>query len=72
MRKRVPDEVRAALEASGLPWAIEQGSRHQKIRLAGFMVGVLPTGGCNARINNRGSANVVAAIRRKAKELKHG
>lgn len=57
-----------ALEATGLPWEIEDGHGHVKIKLAGHLVGVMRRNKAGA--HKRAEQNVIAQIRRKASELK--
>lgn len=57
-----------ALEATGLPWEIEDGHGHVKIKLAGHLVGVMRRNKAGA--HKRAELNVVSQIRRKAAELK--
>lgn len=57
-----------ALEATGLPWEIEDGHGHVKIKLAGHLVGVMRRN--KAGHNKRAEMNVVSQIKRKAAELK--
>ncbi len=59
---KIPPEVRAALEAKGLPWAIEQGTRHHKIKIEGRLVGIMPRGRGSDR--DRAQKNIIAQIRR--------
>lgn len=66
--KRIPTEIEQALDATGLGWALEKGSRHMKIKLAGRLVGILPHGSGNDA-NYRTIKNSVAQIRRAAQEL---
>ena len=54
--------IRETLERSGLPWSLENGGRHIKIRVGGRLVGVYPKG--KTPDNRRGEANVLAQIRR--------
>ena len=65
---RLPDKVRIALDETGLPWAIENGTRHQKIKLKGRLVGILPHGS-GSSANPRTIKNSVAQIKRAAQEL---
>lgn len=62
-------ELEKALDATGLPWHIESGSKHFKIRLAGRMAGIIPQGvkGDNSRIC---LAKNIRNIERLAAELK--
>lgn len=56
--------VRAALEATGLPWEIEpaRSSNHSKVRLAGAMVGIVPCKG-GAEFG-RAEKNLISQIKR--------
>jgi hypothetical protein len=61
--------IREALDATGLPWQVESGAGHKKIRLAGRVVGVM-----SYRTNDsdrRATLNVRAQIRRVAKEIRN-
>ncbi len=62
------DRVVKALEETGLPWDIEQGRGHLKIKLSGHLVGVMTAGSKPA--DPRAEKNVISQIRRKAAELK--
>lgn len=62
------DRVVKALEETGLPWGVEQGRGHIKIRLSGHLVGVMTAGSKPA--DPRAEKNVISQIRRKAEELK--
>lgn len=66
---RLPSELTVALDATGLPWAMETGGKHYKIKVAGRLAGVYPKGGHNSA-DKRSLANTVAQIRRVAKEVK--
>lgn len=61
---RVPKPIKTALDATGLPWSIESGSRHFHIRLDGRLVGILPQGKPG---DGRGLKNTLAQIRRTMK-----
>jgi hypothetical protein len=61
--------VMKALDETGLPWHIEQGHGHKKIRLCGRLVGVI--GHNQTGAGKREIANVVAQIRRAAREVQH-
>lgn len=63
---RLPKQVQRALDDTGLPYAVEAGKRHRKIKVGGRLVGVLPMNGCDAG-NDRACKNVVAQIRRAGK-----
>ena len=67
---KIDPKTRQALEETGLPWELENGKKHTKIRLAGQFVGILPQNGRIAEgVANR---NVVAQIKRAAKEISNG
>jgi hypothetical protein len=44
-RTFIPKNIREELEATGLPWTVEVGTKHQHIRLAGKLVCVVPRRG---------------------------
>jgi hypothetical protein len=39
---KIPDKLRSVLDETGIPWALESGAKHYKIKLAGKLVGILP------------------------------
>ena len=57
-----------ALEETGLPWEIENGKGHAKLRLCGHLVGVVKYS--KNGHDKRAELNVIGQIRRKAAELK--
>lgn len=57
--------IERALEETGLPYEITRGGKHYKIKLSGRLVGVF---GIAAR-SARAEKNIVAQIRRAAKEM---
>lgn len=57
-----------ALENTGLPWEIEKGKGHTKLRLCGHLVGVVSYG--KNGHDKRAELNVIAQIKNKATELK--
>lgn len=66
----VPGPVRDALEETRLPWNIELGGKHWKIRLDGRLVGILPKGKKMQDASDRPIKNTVAQIRRTAREIR--
>lgn len=62
---KVPDRVQKALDETGLPYELENGGIHMKIRLAGRMVGILPKGNPGGD-SRRTELNIVSQIRRAA------
>lgn len=67
MDKRIEQE----LNATGLPWSLQNGRKHQQIRLSGKLIGILPHGK-ESSANPRSTLNLRAQIRRASKELKDG
>lgn len=63
--------VEAALDATGLPWEIDEGRKHYRVLLAGRQVCVLSKGG-KARANMRSSNDKknVNSIERLAAEIR--
>lgn len=66
----LPDELLFILRSSGLPWKVEQGSRHQKIVLAGRLVGIWPNTYRHRNSPGRAYQNLRAQLRRAVKELR--
>ena len=60
----VPREIKAELDATGLPWSVDPGGKHLKIMLNGSMVGVLSYG--RTRDGWHAIKRVSAKIRRAA------
>jgi hypothetical protein len=58
------------LAASGVPYEIENGARHYKIKVGGRLCGILPRSGRGS--TNRGILNVMAQVRRAIQEYKEG
>lgn len=61
------DSVEGWLKETGLPYSIEKGSRHRKIKPAGRLVGIYPMGGKGD--HKRAALNIRSQIRRAAREL---
>lgn len=64
---KLDKNIQAALDATGLPWTVETGGKHYKIRLAGRLVGVFSKGK-NAQPSHS-IQNTISNIRRLYKEL---
>lgn len=64
------DMIQTELQATGLPWRIDCGTKHRKIVLQERVVGILPICGNRLRQNDRGLKNVLSQIRRAAREMK--
>jgi hypothetical protein len=67
---KLPNELREALDNTGLPWELELGGKHYKVKLAGRLVGVLPRGKFNGS-HKRTLLNTVSQIRRAAQEIRN-
>lgn len=61
--------VMKALDETGLPWHIEHGHGHKKIRLCGHLVGVMAYK--KDHVDRRAELNVVHQIKRKAQEIRN-
>lgn len=68
---KVPPELAAALDATGLPWEVEIGKKHRKIRLAGRLVTVIPHGP-KQEANKRVVFNTIKNVRHMEKTIKEG
>lgn len=66
--KTHPDIIKA-LEATGRPYEIVKGSRHQKLKLDGNLVGIMPLKGFGNDRDKRAMLNVLAQIKRAARGL---
>lgn len=73
LNKAVPGALRELLDNSGIPWWIEPGSSHNKVRLAGRLVAILPRGR-NAKIDNgsRAEKNSIANVKRAIRAFETG
>jgi hypothetical protein len=69
MRDHVPDVVREALEATGLPWSLETGSKHTKIKLHGRLVGILNRTERDVGRGRKAQLNTVRQIKAAAREI---
>lgn len=67
---RLNKDIEAELNATGLPWDLETGGSHVKIRLKGRLVGILPKGGRIQQSDSRPLKNTLTQIRRAARELR--
>lgn len=64
IEKRVED----ALNATGLPWNVELGGKHIKIKLQGRLVAIQPRGPIKEQ-KNRATLNIISQIKRAAREI---
>lgn len=65
---KIPALIKEELDQCGVPFNIEQGTRHCKIFIGNVMCGIFPTIGRSA--NRRAELNVRSQIRRQVKRLK--
>jgi hypothetical protein len=66
---KLPPEITAALDAAGLPWAVEPGGKHYKIKVAGRLAGIYPKGKPRGA-HKRTLLNTVTQVNNLAKEIK--
>ena len=65
---KIPEALRSELDNCGYPWDIENGKKHQKVRVAGRLAAILPHG----KQSNRTLVplkNTIAQVRRIVREL---
>jgi predicted RNA binding protein YcfA (HicA-like mRNA interferase family) len=68
---KTPSEIIKALEATGKPYEIVKGSRHQKLKLNGQLVGILPLKAGGDR-DRRAMMNVLSQIKRAGRGVPAG
>jgi hypothetical protein len=61
--------ILAELEATGLPWEVETGGKHDKLRLDGKLVGIVSRSGS---AQPRSIKNTISNIRRVSRGLPNG
>lgn len=66
---RLPVELQEALERTGLPWGVEEGTKHIKVKLAGRLVGIFPRGK-KQETKRRSLLNTIAQVRNAARQIK--
>lgn len=66
---KMPEELREALDQTGLPWELERGKKHNKVKLAGRLVAVYPHGKAQDAYR-RALLNTITQVRRTARELR--
>ena len=66
---KMPERLREALDNTGLPWEVEDGSKHYKVKLCGRLVAVYPLGrGRDA--DKRALLNTISQVRLTARQIK--
>jgi hypothetical protein len=68
--KRLHPKLLEALDETGLPWDIEVGKKHNKLRVDGRLAVILSRGKPAEDANFRLIRNDIANIRRLAREIK--
>lgn len=64
------DQIIAEIEAAGVPYVLEDGGKHIKIRIAGRMVGIYPKGKhARSTADHRAMLNLRAQVRRVIREV---
>jgi hypothetical protein len=66
--QKLPDDLRRVLDHSGVPWRIDNGSRHYKLIVADRLAGILPRSLRVRRQNCRWLKNCIAQVRRVIRE----
>lgn len=66
---KIPEQIRDALDATGLPYEVKPGKRHYKVYLSGRMCTVFSLSGRKHSPGLSSCAAAVAAIRRCAREI---
>jgi hypothetical protein len=67
---RLPADIEALLNGSGLPWRVVMGSRHRKVFVGNRLCAIIPTGGSTRLLSMPGRAqrNTISQIRRAIRE----
>lgn len=66
---QIDKRLKAELDSTGLPWEIEEGGIHYKVRIAGKLACVFPRGK-KQEANKRVVLNTISQVRRMAKEMR--
>jgi hypothetical protein len=73
LNKAMPKSVRTLLDNSGLPWWVEPGGAHLKVRLAGKLVAVLPRGrSAKQSTDKRAELNTLSNIKKALRAFEQG
>lgn len=67
---RLNPKLQEALDATGLPWEIEEGTKHRKVRICGRLVLIMSRAGAGEDASQRIIRNNLANIRRAVREIK--
>jgi hypothetical protein len=71
MKDNIHDRVRKELQSCGLPWSIESGGKHLKLRVGNKLAGIISRAGDNGG-DPRAVNNCISQIRRVVREIKNG
>jgi hypothetical protein len=66
---KIPTELREALDRTGLPWELEEGTKHNKVKLVGHLVGIYPKGR-KREAHRRALLNTITQVRNAARQIK--
>ena len=66
---KLPERLREALDNTGLPWKVEDGSKHYKVKLCGRLVAVFPLGK-KRDADKRALLNTITQVRLAARQIK--
>lgn len=69
MSRKYEKQIEGELEATGLPWSFDRGTKHIKVVLGGNLVGILPRGKTIRDGNSRAFMNLRSQIRRLARDI---
>jgi len=64
MRMTASKDIEDLLNASGVPWRVDEGTKHLHIVVGGRLAAILPKGRQLRWDKGRGHKNVVAQVRR--------
>jgi hypothetical protein len=66
---KVPPELEAALNATGIPWTVEDSKKHRKVMLGGRLATIIPHGH-RQDANRRVVLNTIKNVRHLAQKLR--
>lgn len=68
-RIKLPPDIEAALNNTGLNWTVEDGRRHRHIRIEGFLVTVISKNMRKTPRGDQGNRQMICHITRRGKEI---
>ena len=69
MSRKYEKQIEGELDATGLPWSFDRGTKHIKVVLGGTLVGILPRGKTIKDGDSRAFMNLRSQIRRLARNM---